>query len=238
MSQIDRVLDDVALVLQRGVDVDGSVGDKERPRIAGRVDRIDMAYAPVGAQAEIGVNNRAHQLVGMERAFHQRFDLAGAGHGDGLHGRGVAVLGRDNFVGRQIEPGLRGSGADFSLRANQHRHDQFGARRLDGAEQRRRVDRMNNRRTDGIEAAGRLDQEFVAAALFCAVRFRAAGCGRGRFFRSGAMTSAVPVMTSSPCWFVARQSNMTRCVSSIFFVTFTVTVIVSPSPTGRWKCSD
>ncbi len=62
---------------------------------------------------------------------------------------------------------------------------------------------------------------------------------RGReIFSVGAMTSAVPVMTSSPSWLVARQSKRTRCLSVRFSFTVTVTVIVSPRPTGRRKCSD
>src|SRR5450759_456177 len=45
-------------------------------------------------------------------------------------------------------------------------------------------------------------------------------------------------LSSSPRWFDARQSKMTLWVSLIFFVTFTVTVMVSPRRTGRWKCND
>ena len=121
VRQIDRILDDVALVRQRGIDVDRRVGDEERPRIVGRVDRKDVADAPGGAQAALAVDHRMHELVGMESALHQRLDLAGAGHGDGLRGRGLAVLGRDDLVRRQIELCLRGGGADLGLRTNQHR---------------------------------------------------------------------------------------------------------------------
>ena len=53
MREIDGVLDDVALVDQRRIDVDGRVGDEERPRIGGRVDREHVADAPRGAQAGI-----------------------------------------------------------------------------------------------------------------------------------------------------------------------------------------
>jgi len=97
--QVDRVLDDVALIRQRGVDVDRGVRDEERPRVAGCVNRKDVAYAPGGAQpAIIAIDYGMHELIRMERAFHQRFDFAGAGHGDGLRRRGVAVLRRNDLV--------------------------------------------------------------------------------------------------------------------------------------------
>ena len=101
----------------------------------------------------------------MERAFHQRLDLAGAGHGDGLRRRGLAVLRRNDLVRRQIELRQRGGGADLGLRPNQHRHDEIDAGGFHGAEQRRRVDRVDNRGTDRIETAGHLDQEFIASPL-------------------------------------------------------------------------
>ena len=113
VRQIDRVLDDVPLVRQRGVDVDRGVGDEERPRIVGRVDRKDVAYAPGGAQAAFAVDNSMHELIRMERAFHQRLDLAGAGHGDGLSRRGLAVFRRNDLVRCQIELSQRGGGANL-----------------------------------------------------------------------------------------------------------------------------
>jgi hypothetical protein len=124
-----------------------------------------VAYPPGGAQAAIDVYHCMHKLVRMERSFHQRFDLAGAGHGDGLHRRGVAVLCRNDLVRRQIELSLRGGGADLSFRTNQHWHDKFGTSCFHGAEQRRRINRMDNRGTDWIETACHLDQAFIASTL-------------------------------------------------------------------------
>ena len=51
VGQVDGVLDDVVLVLQRRIDVDRGVGNEERPRIAGRVDGEDVADPPRSAQA-------------------------------------------------------------------------------------------------------------------------------------------------------------------------------------------
>ena len=51
VDEVDGVLDDVALVEQRRIDVDGGVGDEERPRIGRRVDHEDVADPPRRAQA-------------------------------------------------------------------------------------------------------------------------------------------------------------------------------------------
>ena len=60
-----------------------------------------------------------HKFIRVESAFHQRFNLAGARHGDGLRRRGIAVPRRNNLVRGQIKFGLRGGGADLGLRTNQ-----------------------------------------------------------------------------------------------------------------------
>ena len=64
---------------------------------------------------QISVDHRAHEFVRMQRALHQRLDLAGAGHGDRLLRRRVAMLRRNDLEGGQIElqpaPRRRGSWA-------------------------------------------------------------------------------------------------------------------------------
>ncbi len=57
-------------------------------------------------------------------------------------------------------------------------------------------------------------------------------------FSVGAITSATPLITTSPRWLVAWHSSVTRCFSGSFSVTLTVTVMVSPSPTGLRNRSD
>lgn len=51
MSQVDRVLHDVALVVEIGIDIDRRVGDEERAWIAWRVDREYMAARPAARSA-------------------------------------------------------------------------------------------------------------------------------------------------------------------------------------------
>ena len=54
----------------------------------------------------------------------------------------------------------------------------------------------------------------------------------------GAITSAVPVITSRPPWFTQRQSNRISRFSGRFSRAVTVVAIVSPTPTGWRKRSD
>jgi hypothetical protein len=113
-----------------------------------------------------------HQLFGVQRALHQRFDLARASHGDGLRPSGVTVLRCNDLIWRQVKPGLCGCGANFDLRPHQHRQDEFGMGCFDGAEQRGRIDRMNDRCADRIEAPGHLYQAFIATSFQSQLNFR------------------------------------------------------------------
>ena len=89
MGEIDRVLDDVALVLEIGGDVDGCVGDEQRPRIGRHVHEIDVAESAAGAQTALRSQHRMQQFVGMQRAFHQERGLARLHQS---HGRGRGRL--------------------------------------------------------------------------------------------------------------------------------------------------
>ena len=162
-DEVDGVLDDVALVDQRRIDGDGRVGDEERPRIGRRVDREHVADAPRGAQAGLGRDDRVHQFVRVQRALHQRFDLAGPRHRDRLVGGGVAVLGRDDRIAGDVDAGRFGRTPDLGFRTDQHRLDQVLACRLDGAGQRGFVDRMHDRGLERLEIAGCARSEFCSA---------------------------------------------------------------------------
>jgi hypothetical protein len=60
------------LIRQRGVDVDRRVGDKKRLGIVGCVNGKDVTDTPGGAQSANVIDYCEHELIGMERAFHQR----------------------------------------------------------------------------------------------------------------------------------------------------------------------
>ena len=78
-EQIDRVLNDVALGVEIGKDVDRRVGDEQRLGIGRHVHDEDMTDAPRGAQAGLARRHLAHQLVGVQAALHQQLALAPRG---------------------------------------------------------------------------------------------------------------------------------------------------------------
>ena len=103
MRQLDGVLADVPLVLQRRQNVDGCIGDDDRPGVGRHRDQKAVAEAAFGAQAALLLHHLVQQLVGVQAALHQRLRLAGVHH---LHGdlRGVvAVFGRDKAIGGDVD---------------------------------------------------------------------------------------------------------------------------------------
>ena len=91
-----------------------------------------MADAPRGADARVARHDRAHQLVGMEAALHQRLGPSGAHQRDRLGGGIMAVLGVDQFEARDVEAAFRRP-RDPRRRADQDRLDKTQLRRLDRA---------------------------------------------------------------------------------------------------------
>ena len=83
-EQIDRVLDDVALGIEVGKDVDRGIGDEQRFGIGRHVHDEDVADAPRGAQAGLREATCAHQLVGVQAALHQELALGLADQLDAL----------------------------------------------------------------------------------------------------------------------------------------------------------
>ena len=75
-EEIDGVLDDVAFGVEIGEDVDRGIGDEHGLGIGRHVHDEDMADAPIGAQSAGLCGDRAHQLVGVQAAFHQHLALA------------------------------------------------------------------------------------------------------------------------------------------------------------------
>ncbi len=112
-EEVDGVLDDVALGVEIGEDVDRRVGDEQRLGMARHVHDEDMADAPLGAQAGRRGRDLPHQFVGVQAALHQELALAVADQLDGLGGRGVAVLYVHQFVLADIELVLACDRRDF-----------------------------------------------------------------------------------------------------------------------------
>ena len=100
MREVDGVLDDVDLVLERRRDVHGGVGDDQRLRMAGHVHDEAMADAARGADAGLARHHGAHQFVGVQAALHQRLGAAAAHEFDRLGRRIVAVQRIDDLEAR------------------------------------------------------------------------------------------------------------------------------------------
>jgi hypothetical protein len=91
-EQIDDVLDDVALRIEIGKNVDGGIGDEERLGIGRHIHYEDMADPPRGAQAGLARGHLAHQFVGVQAALHQKLALGFADEFDPLY-RGRSAVG-------------------------------------------------------------------------------------------------------------------------------------------------
>ena len=133
MGQIDGILDDVDLFLERRRDIDRGVGDDQRFAVARHVHHEAVTDAPCGAQSGVAADDGAHQFVGMQAALHQRFGAAFAHQFDRPRGRGVAVGRIDDLGVTQIDAEFLCGGLDFLLRADQDGHDQSHFRRIHGA---------------------------------------------------------------------------------------------------------
>ncbi len=96
VRQLDRVLHDVDLVLQRRLDVDRRVGHQQRARIGRHVEDEDVADAPGGAQPARRRHHRGQHFVGVQAALHQGRHLALARHLHRPRRSLVAVLGGDD----------------------------------------------------------------------------------------------------------------------------------------------
>ena len=103
VGEVDRVLDDVDLDLQVRRDVDRGIGDDQRLVVVRHVHDEAMADAPGGAQAGVARDDRAHELVGVQAALHQRLGPAFADQRDGLGGGVMAVLGVDDLEAADVE---------------------------------------------------------------------------------------------------------------------------------------
>jgi hypothetical protein len=165
VRQVDRVLQDVGLLLERRRDVDRGVGDDEAALMARHVHHEAVAYPARGAQAGIALHHRGHQLVGVQAPLHQRLGLALAHE---LHRglrRGDAVRRVDDRDAGEVDAALLGDRADARRGADQERDDQAHLRRRHRALERRRVARMRHRRRRRRQGLAGVDQALVFLVL-------------------------------------------------------------------------
>ena len=148
-EEVDGVLDDVALGVEIGKDVDRRVGDEQRLGIGRHVHDEDVADPPRRAQAgRRRTSTCAHQLVGVQAALHQQLAL-------GLADRARRPLPRpprcarhvDDLEAADIEAVLARHRRDLRGRPDQDRNDDAGFGRFDrrrAAKSRRRGARRSS----------------------------------------------------------------------------------------------
>ena len=113
--------------------------------MAGNVHDEAMADPPLGANAGVTGDHRAHQLVGMQAALHQRRGLAFPYQGHRL-GRGIVAMRRlDDRQTGDVDAVSRRHIADAGRRPNQDRLDQTQLARLHRATERHLVARVGHR---------------------------------------------------------------------------------------------
>ena len=155
MGEVDGVLNDVALLLEIGRDVHRRVGHQQRARIARHIHQIHMAEPPARVQAAVRRQHGVQQLVGVQRALHQKRRLASVDGCDGLGRRCDAMGDVDQAERRDIDLGGLRRLEDLTLRPDQDRGDQARMRRFDRGAQRIGVARMSDGRRQGLVSDGR-----------------------------------------------------------------------------------
>ncbi len=161
MCKVDRVLNDVDLVLHRRCDVDGGVGDDQRMRIGRHIHHEAMADSPCGAQPRLAPHDGAHELVGVQTSLHQRLGLPFTHELDRFRSGCLAVGRIDDRNGFQIDVVLFRQRFDAGSRSNQDRRDQPEVRRLDGTPQRAFVAGMYNRRWRRRQRLAEVEQTLI-----------------------------------------------------------------------------
>ena len=133
--QDDRVLNNVALLIEIRRDVHRGIADDDGTRIGRSCDEHAVAQQPARPQPILALQHRVHVLIGVQASLHQCAGLAAAGQVGSDSCGFLGIGGRDDLVRRQIKLCLCGNLADLLLRSNQQRRNEPGLGRLDRADQ-------------------------------------------------------------------------------------------------------
>jgi hypothetical protein len=98
--------------------------------VGGHIHDEYMADSPRRAQADLARGDRAHELIGVQAAFHQQLARPLANELDRLCRRRLAVRRVDDPEAADLEAVLAGDGGNLRVRADEDRHDDAGLRRL------------------------------------------------------------------------------------------------------------
>jgi hypothetical protein len=162
------------------------------------------------------LDDRGHQLVGVEAALHQRLGAALEHELDRLVGGSVAVLDIDDRVGGDVDIGLLRRLLDLLPGADEDGRDETEARGADGAVDRRRVARMDDRRRHRRQALAGVEQTLILRMLVHACLAVFFGTTVSRGFRDAGATSMCSWMRAAivRCFALTRSAGMRGSVSS------------------------
>ena len=183
-QEVDRVLADVALVVESRLDVDRCVGHDQQLVVGGNIEDIYVADATIGAQPSVARHHSREQLVGMLAPLDQQRDLSRSRQLHGSRCCRVAVLDRFDREAFERDAGRLRRGADLGLRPHKQRFKQTFVANLDRAENGGGRAGMDDRRPGQRMRPRLLDVGLVAMAVFhpggrLRHRDRPVGCNDG-----------------------------------------------------------
>jgi hypothetical protein len=158
MCEVDRVLHDIDLDLQRRRDIHRRVGYDQCILVPRHIHHKAMAEPPFGANSRIAGDDGTHQFVGVKAALHQGPCLR-LTHQRHRLGRGVmAVHGVHDGQARNVDVEACGDIMDPRRRTNHDWFDQTQFVCFHGAFERDFVARMRNRGRHRRQLLRRHDQ--------------------------------------------------------------------------------
>src|SRR5262249_39120788 len=159
--EIDCVLNDIALGIKIGEDIDCSIRDEQRVWICRYVEDEDVADTTCSAQPGFRVGHRAHQFVGGQTALHQDFTHSRLNEFDGFFCCCIAVRGVDNFDPVQIQFVRAGDRRNLCCWSDQDGNDKPCCCGLKGAAQRSLIAWMHHKCLWRIDALRSSDQTLI-----------------------------------------------------------------------------
>ena len=168
-GEIDGVLADIDLVLQRRRDVDRRVGDHQDLVVRRDVHDEHVADASAGAQPRLLGHDGTQQLVAVQAAFHQQLGLALSNQFDRFCRRGMTVRRVDNPKPAERDSVRLRDLPDLRLRADENRPDEPLLAGLDRTRQRRFLAGMGDSGRHRLEASTSSEQRFVFSRSRCSI---------------------------------------------------------------------
>ena len=161
MGQFDGVLQNIHLIFQIGIDIDGGIRHQQSARISGNIKDKDMADPTIGPQSGFPLRHFVHQFIRMQRAFHQGLGFTRFAKCHGAGGRFMRMLGIDDLQSIQIEIKFGGNRTNFTFRPHQNGNHNAFLKGIQSTTQRDLVARMSHRNLNGRTGNAGTPQQFL-----------------------------------------------------------------------------